>query len=40
MEKAVEIMGNDQPRTSQMYCGYHGHVLTFPIANGTIMNGQ
>jgi salicylate hydroxylase len=40
MEKAVEIMGNDQPRMSQMYVGYHGHVLTFPIANGTILNGN
>jgi salicylate hydroxylase len=40
MTKAVEIMGNDQPRTPQMYVGYHGHVLTFPIANGTICNGK
>jgi salicylate hydroxylase len=39
MAKAVEIMGNDQLRTAQMYVGYHGHVLTFPIANGTICNG-
>jgi salicylate hydroxylase len=23
-----------------MYCGYKGHVLTFPIANGSIMNGM
>ncbi|KAH3965011.1 hypothetical protein HBI70_177380 [Parastagonospora nodorum] len=38
MEKAVEIMGDDQPRTAQMYVGYHGHVLTFPIAHGTILN--
>jgi salicylate hydroxylase len=40
MAKAVEIMGDDQPRTSQMYVGYAGHVLTFPIANGTICNGK
>lgn len=40
MEKAVEIMGDDQPQTSQMYVGYHGHVLTFPIANGTILNSN
>jgi salicylate hydroxylase len=40
MEKAVEIMGDDQPRKGQMYMGYHGHVLTFPIANGTILNGD
>ncbi|KAL5119254.1 hypothetical protein ACEQ8H_002741 [Pleosporales sp. CAS-2024a] len=38
MDKAVEIMGSDEPRMPQMYVGYHGHVLTFPIANGTIMN--
>lgn len=23
-----------------MYCGYHGHVLTFPIARGSLMNGK
>lgn len=39
MEKAVEIMGDDKPRMAQMYVGYHGHVLTFPIAHGTILNG-
>jgi salicylate hydroxylase len=40
MAKAVEIMGEETCRTSQMHLGYHGHVLTFPIANGTIMNGK
>ncbi|KAF2691017.1 FAD/NAD(P)-binding domain-containing protein [Lentithecium fluviatile CBS 122367] len=40
MHKAVEILGEEQPRTSQMYCGHKGHVLTFPIANGTVMNGM
>jgi 2-polyprenyl-6-methoxyphenol hydroxylase-like FAD-dependent oxidoreductase len=40
MEKAVEIMGDEEPRTAQMYCGYHGHVLTFPIARGSLMNGE
>jgi salicylate hydroxylase len=39
MAKAVEIMGEETTRTPQMHLGYHGHVLTFPIANGTIMNG-
>jgi salicylate hydroxylase len=39
MSKAVEIMGEETCRTPQMHLGYHGHVLTFPIANGTIMNG-
>lgn len=40
MAKAIEIMGDDTPRTNQMYLGYHGHLLTFPIANGSIMNGN
>jgi salicylate hydroxylase len=39
MAKAVDIMGEETTRTPQMHLGYHGHVLTFPIANGTIMNG-
>jgi salicylate hydroxylase len=39
MEKAIEIMGEEKPKTPQMYVGYHGHVLTFPIANGKILNG-
>jgi salicylate hydroxylase len=40
METAVEIMGDETPRKGQMYMGYHGHVLTFPIANGTLLNGK
>jgi salicylate hydroxylase len=41
MAKAVEIIGDEElPKTPQMYVGYHGHVLTFPIANGTIFNGN
>ncbi|KAF1971239.1 FAD/NAD(P)-binding domain-containing protein [Bimuria novae-zelandiae CBS 107.79] len=40
MQKAVEFLGDEEPRTPQMYCGYKGHVLTFPIANGTIFNGM
>jgi salicylate hydroxylase len=40
MSKAVDIMGDVTPRTPQMYVGYHGHVLTFPIANGTLVNGN
>lgn len=40
MEKAVEIMGDKVPRKAQMYCGYHGHVLTFPIAKGSLVNGE
>jgi len=40
MEKAVDVVGEEQTKSSQMYCGYKGHVLTFPIANGSIMNGM
>lgn len=39
MEKAKEIMGDIDPGQSQMFVGYHGHLLTFPIANGTLLNG-
>lgn len=39
MDKAVEILGDEEPKTAQLHLGYHGHVLTFPIANGKILNG-
>jgi hypothetical protein len=39
MVKAVEIMGDIDPKEAQMFIGYHGHLLTFPIANATILNG-
>ncbi|KAF2276134.1 FAD/NAD(P)-binding domain-containing protein [Westerdykella ornata] len=38
MEKAAEILGEETPKTAQMFCGHHGHVLTFPIAKGTMLN--
>ena len=38
MTKAVDLMGDELARNSQMYIGYHGHVLTFPIEKGEIMN--
>ena len=41
MNKALDILGNEkQCLTPQMYCGYKGHLLTFPIASGTILNGK
>jgi salicylate hydroxylase len=40
MDKAIEILDEDEPKTPQMHLGYHGHVLTFPIANGKILNGK
>ena len=39
MEKAAELLGDELARNSQMYLGYHGHVLTFPIEKGKTMNG-
>lgn len=38
MEKAVNALGDGLARNSQMYLGYHGHVLTFPIEKGETMN--
>lgn len=38
MEKAVEAVGEELARNSQMYMGHHGHVLTFPIEKGKTMN--
>ncbi|KAL1607665.1 hypothetical protein SLS60_002600 [Paraconiothyrium brasiliense] len=40
MQKALEFLDEEEATTPQMYCGYKGHVLTFPIANGTIFNGN
>ncbi|KAA8621368.1 mannitol 1-phosphate dehydrogenase [Pyrenophora tritici-repentis] len=37
MEKALEILG-ESARDPQIFMGYHGHVLTFPIANGKMFN--
>ncbi|MCJ1252050.1 hypothetical protein MMC30_009288 [Trapelia coarctata] len=38
MEKAVGLLGEEFARNGQMYLGYHGHVLTFPIEQGSTMN--
>ncbi|KAH8731009.1 hypothetical protein GQ44DRAFT_370628 [Phaeosphaeriaceae sp. PMI808] len=38
IEKAIEILGEEEAVNRQMYVGYGGHVLTFPIANGTLLN--
>ncbi|KAF3031499.1 hypothetical protein E8E12_000309 [Didymella heteroderae] len=38
MDKAVEILGDEEHRTPQLHLGYHGHLITFPIAGGKIMN--
>ncbi|ORX97299.1 mannitol 1-phosphate dehydrogenase 2 [Clohesyomyces aquaticus] len=38
MEKAVELLGEEEAKNSQFYFGYHGHLLTFPIEKGKTMN--
>jgi salicylate hydroxylase len=38
MDKAVDLLGDELARNSQMYFGYHGHMLTFPIERGKTMN--
>ncbi|EEY66499.1 salicylate hydroxylase, putative [Phytophthora infestans T30-4] len=35
---AAALLGDEMARNSQMYFGYHGHVLTFPIQHGDVMN--
>lgn len=40
MDKAAEILGEDIARSSQLYMGYHGHILTYPIEKGSTMNGE
>lgn len=38
MHKAVDMIGDEFARNSQMYIGKGGHILTFPVENGKIMN--
>ena len=38
MSEAASLLGDELARNSQMYVGYHGHVLTFPIDKGKFMN--
>lgn len=40
MTKAVELLGDETAMNSQIYFGYHGHILTFPIEKGKTMNGM
>ena len=39
MAKAIELLGEEKAMNSQIYFGYHGHILTFPIEKGKTMNG-
>lgn len=38
MDKAAIALGDELARNSQIYMGYRGHVLTFPIDKGKTMN--
>ena len=38
MDEAVGCLGETLAQNSQMYWGYHGHLLTFPVRHGEIMN--
>ncbi|EFQ34823.1 mannitol 1-phosphate dehydrogenase [Colletotrichum graminicola] len=38
MEKAEELLGAELAKNSQMYFGRHGHMLTFSVAKGKMMN--
>lgn len=40
MENASAVIGDQLARNSQMYMGRHGHVLTFPVDQGNLMNGR
>lgn len=40
MDQAVGLVGDELARNSQMYLGYHAHLVTYPIEKGTVMNGQ
>ena len=39
MDKAVELLGEEYAKNSQMYLGLQGHMLTFCIEKGKTMNG-
>ena len=38
MDDAAALMGDELARNGQMFFGYGGHILTFPIENGKTMN--
>lgn len=40
MEKAVGLLGEELAQNNQLFMGYHGHLLTFPIEKGKTMNGK
>lgn len=40
MEEAVAALGEESAQNAQMYLGRHGHILTFAIEGGRLMNGK
>lgn len=38
MTRAIEALGVEKARNRQMYIGKNGHILTFPIAKGKLLN--
>ncbi|ROV90083.1 hypothetical protein VMCG_09790 [Cytospora schulzeri] len=38
MDQAVSVLGEDVAKNSQMYLGRHGHILTFAVEKGKLMN--
>ncbi|KUI61967.1 Salicylate hydroxylase [Cytospora mali] len=38
MDQAVSVLGEDMAKNSQMYLGRHGHILTFAVEKGRLMN--
>lgn len=39
MEKAREFLSEAETTSSQLYSGHKGHLIVFPIAHGTLLNG-
>lgn len=40
MDEAVQLLGEDVAQNSNIFLGYHGHLLTFPVEQGKTMNGR
>jgi salicylate hydroxylase len=38
MEKAIDSIGQDLATTRTLYVGQDGHIITFPVAHGKLMN--
>lgn len=40
MDEAVAAIGEENAKNAQMYLGRHGHILTFAVEKGNVMNGK